>query len=299
MAEATPQSGRFVDDKELEAARPDVEFPTKIERSDIAPHPIGRGETEIVLQRHGKYIRDREHTNVGSLTEEAQVDERAAAEAYFKKFLDQLPEDERDTVDVLFVASDTRYRGNGRRSMETGIVAQQAAEEIFKKQGIPESNIVNDSHNLSGEGGPRPMPKMREPQIFDKSPDFVEFLTEKYGDLNLDFWIAFEEDTEKEKRLEMGAEGPDEIADRMALSVRVLARYAQAYHKANPGRRLIIWADTHYDTISPFVKRDIFGEGKEAQLLVDYGAGITVDIDTLGKGKTEIAGLEYPVPVKK
>lgn len=298
----TGPSGRNVDMSQaeqyagLEQDEVKPELPTSIERSDIQPHAIETGETELVLQRHGKYARNAEQGEVGSLTD--YEGEKTAAAEYFSKFLEQLPEDERGSVDVLIVASDTQYKGGGRRSLETAVAAQEAAQEVLAD--VEGTRILNETHDLRGDGGPRPMPKMREPQMFTKSPDFVKFLQESHDpDMGLKFWIAFEEDLEKETREEMGAEGPDEIADRMNFSVRALARYAEAYHKANPGRRLIIWADTHYDTISPFVKRDVFNTGKEAQLLVDYGAGITIDIDKTGKAVTELGGKEYEVPLEK
>jgi hypothetical protein len=113
--------------------------------------------------------------------------------------------------------------------------------------------------------------------------------------MNQNFWIAFEEDTDKETRLAMGAEGPDEITDRTAQTVRAIARYAAAHHQANPDRRLIVWATTHYDTISPFVKRDVLGVGKEQPLPVNYGAGITIDIDKTGRATSRIGGREYVI----
>ncbi len=281
---------------EVEAAQ---ELPTKLEKSDIQAHPIEAGQTEIILQRHGAYIRDREDPRVGSLSEEAAAAEKASAKRYFESFLGGIPQAERDAVDVLVVASDTQYFEGGRRSYETATLAQEAASEVFEAEGLPGTNIINTTGRLSGEGGPKPMRKLREPNFINDSPDFLDYMLEKYGGMNLDFWIAFEEDKEKETRLAMGAEGPDDIADRTAFTVQALARYAAAYHRANPDRRLIIWAATHYDTISPFVKRDVFGVGKEQQLLVDYGAGITIDIDTEGKATTELGGKAYEVPLKK
>jgi len=103
----------------------------------------------------------------------------------------------------------------------------------------------------------------------------------------------------KETREKMGAEGPDEITDRMKLMVDVLTRYSRFYHKKHPDRRLIIWAATHYDTISPYIKRGIFEVGKDIPLGVDYGAGILINLDQDGKGTVKIAGKEYKVPKEK
>lgn len=269
------------------------DFPTQLEKSDIRAHEIQTGETEIVLQRHGQYVRDREDPQVGSLSAESAEAERQAAERYFQDFFESVPEGERDKVDILFVASDTQYFGKGKRSHETAELAQAAAEEVLGRLGLSKEQI------LKGEDGPRAARHFREPQFLDKSPDFVDYMLQKYGGINIEFWTAFESDVEKETRLKMGAEGPDDIADRTAFMVRVLARYAQVYHKRNPDRRLVIWGATHYDTISPFVKREVFGVEKKRQLLVDFGAGFTIDINREGNATTELGGKTYAVPVKR
>ena len=75
--------------------------------------------------------------------------------------------------------------------------------------------------------------------------------------------------------------------------------YDLIMHNAKPGHRLVIWAATHYDTISPYVKREIFGMAKDTPLAVDYGAGITIDISRDGRAKTKIAQTSYPMNLAK
>lgn len=274
-------------------------LPDKLTKEDIQPKPGDPESTQIILQRHGAYERSRYSENVGSLPPESAQAEYEAALKYFESYLAALNEEERQNVEIIVVSSDTQYFEGGRRSLETASLAQRAAEEVLKKYGIPTENIINNTGRLSGDGQPRTMPKLREPNFLNESPDFLDFMLEKYGDLNLDFWLAFEEDRHKDVREQMGAEGPDDIADRTAFTIRVLARYAKAFHKANPGKRLIIWGATHYDTISPFVKRDVFEEPKEKQLLVSYGGGFTIDIDSEGNASTELGGKNYTVNIKK
>lgn len=273
-------------------------LPVKIEKSDIKPTLPEIGGTEIVLQRHGKYERSADSPNVGSLTEEGVKEVYELSKDFFSELFDSASEDERKQVDVLVIASDTQYKGGGHRSMETAEQTIKALKEELKRLELDESQLLNSSGRYSGDGEVRPTPKLREPQMFNESPEFVEFMREKYGDINLDFWIAFEEDTEKETREAMGAEGPDEIADRVKLMVDVLARYSRFYHKKHPDRRLVIWAATHYDTISPYVKREIFEVGKDAVLQVDYGGGISINLDKDGGGVVKIAGKEYDVPLR-
>lgn len=285
------QSGRNVSVEGSEQSSEKV----MLDREAIRPNPIERGGTEIVLQRHGKYIRDRADPEAGKLTPDAIQLETQTAEKYFSELITQTPEDERDSLNILFVSSDTSYANNGRRSYQTTEIAQQVAERLFQENGIHLLGILNISPNSTNHGNPVEMQTLREPKMLEKSPDFVSLMREKYGDLGMDFWVAFEEDTEREARLEMGAEGPDEIADRMNAALRVLTRYSQAFHSQNPSSRLVVWAGTHYDTISPFVKRDVLHQDKSTAVLVDYGGGLVVDINNQGTATTSVASSQFEV----
>jgi len=264
-----------------------------LNRSEIKSKGIGAGSTEIVLQRHGKYERNTESDTVGDLTPEAVELETESARQYFAGLISSTPEAERGTLNVLFVASDTGYAGGGQRSYETTSIAQRVAEQLFAENGIPQENILNITPDL--ENQPMVIPELREPQMFEQSPNFVEFLQQKYGGLGKDFWIAFEEDTERETRLSMDAEGPDEIADRLRSAVALLANWSVSFHQQEPNSRLVIWAGTHYDTISPFVKRDVLHQDKTAPVFVDYGGGIVLDIDQSGQVSTSVANQQYQV----
>lgn len=279
-AEHEAVSGRNVTALDMARVALSDEHPTYLERADLVVGHLDAGGTEIVLQRHGKYIKDKEDPNSGSLTEEAVRLETESAVRYFNELLDALTPEERNETYVLFVASDTGYADGGRRSYETVTIAEEVARTILVEKGVSSANILNISHKLEGQGSPRPMTQLREPQLFGESPDFVKYMRDKYGDLGKEFWIAFEEDVEKETRLSMGAEGPDEIADRMKKAVKILTRYASLFHMEKPNSRLVIWAGTHYDTISPFVKRDVLRKDKAAAVFVDYGGGVTIDIDS-------------------
>jgi hypothetical protein len=283
-----------------ETGRPDggQRHPERLTRDDLQPGDMPNGGTEIVLQRHGEYVREPEHENVGSLTPEAAATERQMAEAYFESLLAGIDEQEWGSLDILFIASDTQYHGGGRRSLETAIIAEEAAQEVLARHGLnPHEHVINLHHPIHGDDqSPRPKAMLREPRMFTESPDFVDALRAKYGE-GRDFWVAFEEDLERELREGSGAEGPDDLANRMGYALMVIGKYARLYHQANPDRRLVVWATTHYDTISPFVKREIFGVGKEQYVGVDYGAGMVVDIDAEGAATTTIDGRSYPVSV--
>lgn len=266
-----------------------------LDRYTLVPGSLEVGCTELVLQRHGEYIRDSQHSKAGSLTEEAIQLETETAANYFSELMEGLSDVELANTYFLFLASDTAYAGKGMRSYETASIAQQVASQLLVERDVPEDNIINNSHNLKSKGSPRPMHQLREPQMFDNSPDFVEFLQSKYGGVGKDFWIAFEEDAEKDVRKGMNAEGPDEIADRMDKTLEIVARYARLFHASNPDSRLVVWADTHYDTISPLIKRDVLHQDKSAAVLVDYGGGAVIDIEKNGTISTSINGKKYCV----
>jgi hypothetical protein len=290
VAEDAAQSGRNVDVQKNVEQSNDVIF---IDRDEIRPRNNGIGQTEIILQRHGKYERDKDSPNVGSLTPEAVRLETESAIRYFSELIQSVPEEERGTLNILFVSSDTSYAGGGQRSYETTSIAQRVAEQLFESNGIPAENILNITPDLNNN--PMALPELREPQMFEQSPDFVEFMRKKYGDLGKEFWIAFEEDTEEETRRSMDAEGPDEIADRIKYALTILANWSQSFHQQELGNRLVIWAGTHYDTISPFVKRDVLHKDKSKPVLVDYGGGVVIDIDQAGNTTTSIAGDDFEV----
>lgn len=258
-----------------------------IQKSDIKLDPP-EGGTTIVLQRHAKYERDADAANAGSISAEAFAETKAETQALLDDLFARLG-DQAGTVDFLVVASDTAYRGKGQRSMETAAAVLEGIEEKVQALSLP-SHIVNKAHKLKGAGGPRPTRQLREPNIFTQAPDFVAFMEEKYPD---EFWKQYEFDTEKEARVKMGGEGPMELGNRLAGQVSALRRYAEMYHQTHPGRRLVIWADTHYDTISPYVKLNLEKRDIRDYLPVDYGGGIAINIDASGNSSTEIQGRTY------
>jgi len=253
---------------------------SKIERSDLVAPAIDPGATAIILQRHEDY--DRAHGSVLPYS---------AAEAFNTNTIlfETLADHEQDNATMmLFVASDSR-RGQGYRSLETAQVAQDAAAQVLQARGInPSDRIINLSdafimHSASAtKQAIRSMANLREPRIFE-TPAYVEYLKEKYGTrdngLSQAAWAAHEADQEKDVREALDAESVYDIVDRTKLSIAYLVRYASWFHAKNPGKRLLIWAATHYDTISPLVK-DATGTAFTERVPVDYGAGVILTIPT-------------------
>jgi hypothetical protein len=265
----------------------------KIEKNDIKVPHLEAGSSAIVFQRHERYQRDNDAENAGSIVETDET--KARDEAFFKDLLAQ-DVDGAETM-VLFVSSDTQYADKGYRSMETAQLAQDAAIKAMEELDIkPSERIINLSPDFNMHGfeatgqSIRPDKKIREPQIFDDLT-YVRHLQEKYNDdggpsseaigahviLSPAAWGAHEMDAEKEKREELGAEGVHDMVDRTKRSMAILERYAKSFHANHPGKKLVIWSASHYDTISPLVK-DATDTGFDHYVPVDYGGGVVIEL---------------------
>jgi len=271
----------------------------KITRSDISKEMPGIGETEIIMQRHEKYIRDAEHERSGSLEPEDAKKAREQAIEILKSKLDSIPEEERKNVDILVIASNTDYgKARGMRSFETASEVVDGILEIFDKYGLDKNQLLNSKTAISEKNEnvvPSKNKTIQEPRFMSQSPEFVEYLKSKYGDQTQEFWQAFEEDWEKDERERLKAEGPRDILERYDKFIEILKNFSQHYHKKHPGKRLIIWPVSHYDTISPYIKNRVAKTDPNKFLPVDYGAGISLNIDRDRKVSSKIQGKEYEI----
>jgi hypothetical protein len=270
------------------------------EKSDITAPTIEPGGTALVLQRHERYERDRNSDNSGSLLPDPSEATSQNDKAFFEDVLAQENIDGKEAM-VLFVASDTQYNQKGYRSIETGNIAQNAAIETFEAHGIdPSKRIINLNSDFSTKihsptgNNLRPFHKLREPKIFD-IPEYVNFLREKYGSedgegagISKAAWAAHEDDREKKVRERLGAEGVHDVVDRTKFSINVLRRYAKAFHASHPNKRLVIWATTHYDTISPLIKYAT-DTSYDEYIPVDYGGGVVISVEPSSENAELIA----------
>jgi hypothetical protein len=258
----------------------------RIEQRNIRPPELTNGGTTIVMQRHEAYQRDKTAENAGSIIDFGAY---TVNEAFFSGLLAQEKPDGPLAM-VLFVSSDTQYAARGYRSMETTELAQTAAvEELLARTIDPAERIINihpgftvDPFEPTGLAV-RAMRGLREPQLFHAAAKpYLDHLLQKYGDattgtLSTVGWAAHESDAEREVREQTGAEGIHDIINRTKTSLSLLQRYAGIFHASNPDRHLIIWAGSHYDTISPLTK-DATNTPLEAFLPVDYGGGVVIEV---------------------
>lgn len=275
-----------------------VNCPETIRSVDVRSEALAVGGTEIIVQRHGEYIRSADDAMVGHLKSRAALEAEKLAENVFGGIVKQIPKGEQGRVEILVAASDTK-KGTGQRCIETAQRAIDGIKTVLIENNLQINQLLNTQEGrFRGGEGPRPTAGIREPRIFSDSQEFVKFLEEKYG-TGQPFWKAFEEDTEADVRKAMGAEGPWELAERLDRFIKALAEYSRLYHKENPGKRLVVWVVTHYDTISPYVKRYLANVGKDKYIPVDYGAGFSINIRPDGVATSKIGETTYPVPTRK
>ena len=276
----------------------------KIEQKDIIVPQIKTGETALVLQRHGRYDRDRAGKRAGSLFEDSAASIKSSDEEWFRQVLSS-PGDREKTY-VLFVSSDTQYADNGFRSLETGQLAQEAAWAVMEQRGVdPAEHIINFNPNYKTARSDdthqdiRPIPGLREPDIFNpRDKAYVRHLQETYGyadpdtktGLSPEGWAVHEMDAAETVRNTTGAEGQEDLIHRTKTSLALLERYARVWHASNPGKKLIIWATSHYDTINPLVKevdgrlKNDDGSLTDEYQPVDYGGGVVIKFPSVEGG---------------
>lgn len=280
-----------------------MEFPKQIEKPKVDSVDINRTPpdvdgTKIILQRHERYQREVVEGGValGSLTTESMQKAYKQTREILAEMLDSVPVEERSNVSFLVVGSSTKFRDQGMRSIETAQQVLRGLKDELEDEQLGQNQIENNHSVLQDVAT---IDAIQAPRFLDDSKDYFSFLKEKYGDETQAFWKAFEEDAHKKERIQFGAEGPDEIDERFTHYLEKLTRYARHFHKKNSEKRLVIWVVSHYDTVSPFIKRHVTKTDPHQFIDVDYGAGISVEIDSAEKVLSFFHGKKYDVDLNK
>ena len=135
-------------------------------------------------------------------------------------------------------------------------------------------------------------------KVWEKSPEFMQFLYDKYGD-SKELWVAYEEDRHRDVRERMGAEGPDDIADRVGDYMATLDHAMKLYHIEHPGRKVVVILNTQYDSAAPMIKKFVSEQPLEDYVQIEKRGGIVFKVDPDGAMSANIQGHEYPVSFKK
>lgn len=214
--------------------------------------------------------------------------------SFINELKNSLTLDELRNTYFLFDSSNTISSGSFKRCVETTNIAMDIIRKFFEENNIPLSHIINLNEDLNYNCSVRENKQLTEPKMFTDSTGYIEYLKEKHNGINKDFWIDFESDLSKEKRLEFNSEGPDEIVNKGVRYVNVLQRYAKYFHSKFPNSRLINWGETHYDLISPLVKQKVLDYNKSDIVNIEYCGGISFLIDESNNITINVNRITYP-----
>lgn len=266
--------------------------PFKVNKDSITPQ-VSHNETQIILQRHCDYDKEQ-----GKLIEDSIGIQEQVVTNFLNQLKQQLTPEELQNTYFLFSASNTTSKGNLKRAMETTKLAMELVKHFFINNNIPISHIANYDDNSNYNAKVHEDKHLSEPKMFTDATGYFQYLKEKHGGINKEFWIDFEGDLSLEKRKELNAEGPDEIVNRAIRYIRVLERYSSFFHKKNPNSRLIIWNGTHYDIISPFVKQKVLNYDKTDIVKVENCGGVSIVLDEQGTPTINVNGTTYPIDLQ-
>lgn len=265
----------------------------------LHPETLNPGETVIVLQRNAKDNRDPESdTDLGALDERSAETTKEKVRGFFDELFDSLDPADWGSVDILVYASDAELitprpeiRSPHKRALETAEIDIETIEELLAKRGLSRTQLLNES-------GPIPVTNQQldDLRMLRDSPGFVDFIRGIYG-TGKNFWVNYENDSSRHRyiREQMGAEGPEDIADRVEEFIATLSSEMNAYHQSHPGRRVVIFAVSHYDAISPYAKLNVAKLPTTKYLGVGYGDGLVIKINSDGTGETRIGDKSFPV----
>jgi len=280
------------------------EVSLKIRKEDIHPEIPESGGTVFVLQVNARDRRDPKSPEFGALMPKAAEQTVDQGEAFFKDVFERLTSEERAKVAIVVCASDAKLKmpagtnSDHKRAMETGEKVLEGIRKATTAYEVNPNQLLNDTEEH--EGKPVGVDGLRD-LLFWSRPEFVEYMKRTYGS-GRELWKAYEADEVdvRRKRMEMGVEGPLEIAIRTRKALTGLTvTWAKKYHEEHPGALVFIWVIGHYDNVAPWVNGYVFDRdprGGEHYIETQKGGGIAVNIDPRGEtAKTTIGGKEYQV----
>lgn len=286
---------------DLVTSKPKIEV---ISPADIKPVIPEDGGSVFVL---GINASDRANRKLGvdsplfGALDEGQAE---ATEIQYRDFFDgifkNLPPEERAKIDVLVIAGNANLRMPGgvdnshKRSMETAGHILAGVRASMAEYGVKPKQLLNKT----GEPIELTSGRLVDLTMWEKSPEFVQFLYDKYGD-SKELWVAYEEDRHRDVRERMGAEGPNDIADRVGDYMATLDNAIKLYHQNHPGRKVVVILNTQYDSAAPAIKKFISEQPMEDYVQIEKRGGVVLEVGADGSMSTNIQGHEYPVSFSK
>jgi hypothetical protein len=247
--------------------------------NDLAIPKLLDGESAVIIQRNAHITKsDKE------LSEKAAAEAKSVAHDTLLTYLQSLTSDEQKGVDVVVVGSDPWIGIHGadhpesQRSLLTAKEALAGIKTAMKSLDLDEKQLINTTA-VRGRG----VVEVSEIKPFQKLndwPELYEFYKDKAAETGKDLEALFDYEAYKDEREHLGVEGHHELATRIEHFMS-FSRGSANYHEHHKKRRLIFWAVTHFDTITPYLARILAHPAEHSMLVpVDYLGGIVLHIST-------------------
>lgn len=274
-----------------------------IRQEDIHPEIPEEDGTVLVLQVNARDDRKDPHSpDFGQLVPESAEQAQDQAKNFFHDIYKNLPLEERNKTATLVISSNAELKMPGktnsphRRAYETGEKVLAGISEAMKEYGVNQDSLLNNS--LEMQGRPLTMEKLVDLKMWDESPEFVDFLVNKYGDTKK-LWQAYEGDVHLDERTNMAAEGPVEIAIRTREALTDITQgVVTEYHEKHPGQRLFVWVIGQYDNLAPAINGYVYqADPTKLYTPMEKGGGITIKINKENtEAETTVGGNTFQVP---
>lgn len=237
------------------------------------------GLTEIHVQRHDDHVQ-------GHITPEGHEHAREIALGKVAAYLDADP-----STNFMVVASDQVF--DDREPEFGGIRAHETAEEVTAavRKTLADRGLPADQLFASNTDPVTVNATLREAGIF--SNNFMRHLREQYPGENS--WNLYYQDTDAEKRKEVGAESPHELARRMDYVVKS-AELAGATFHAQPGKEdtpLLVWMVGHGGGLDSYLHH--YADVPLEELGFDFSGGFSLHASPDHGVVADVKGKEYPV----
>jgi len=282
---------------------------SKITSRDIILPLPDKGETIVILQRNAEDYQGRinqkdlsnETALIGDLLPESITNSYDCAKVTLTDFLDRLSVEDRNQVDFLIIASDPRLgvrnieHKESLRTINTAKEVLRAVKDIIKKYGLSEEQLINST--ATPDCSVVEISEIKEEKTFVDYPELMEFVERKSTETGEDWWNIYEKDLYFEERENLRIEGADSIRKRMYQFMSFVGGGTN-YHKSNPNRRLVFWAITHFDTITPYLQ-GLLKDLNQARKVppVDFLGGITLHINKTGVSEVFFGEKKSPVRI--
>ena len=243
-------------------------------------------------------------TKAGLLTNEGK---RLTKEATLER-LEKITAENKPT-DIAFLYSPTEWmdwrdeqgfaKGFGSRGKETiKVILDTISSEMENDTEM--GRKIKENIRITGIG---PNEKLRELDIFYifDAPDpraYIKTLKEKFGEE--EWWEPYYNIVEnlEELREKTKAEGPEDLAKRFKLIVKMTKLYNDNIKEEDPKRDLVIWMVSHMELIRSFVQHQLKADKKDVDDYVpDFNESLDISISSDGKIATKFKGREYGINI--